>query len=63
IQKNMSTTFNLQTNVLVEKVNQIREWFLWIFAAANKHRWDHLLILVEFSYNSHMFRTYGMSSF
>jgi hypothetical protein len=59
----MSTACYLHTDGPAEKGNQIIERYLWTFAVANKCRWDCLLSLVEFRYNSHVHQAHGMSPF
>jgi hypothetical protein len=59
----MSTAFHSQTDGLAEKANQIVERYFRTFAAANERRWDRLLSLAEFSYNSHVHQAHGMSPF
>jgi hypothetical protein len=43
--------------------NQIIERNLQTFAVTNEFRWDRLLGVAEFSYNSHIHQAHGMSPF
>jgi hypothetical protein len=59
----MSTAFYPQTDGQAEKANGIVERYLRTFAADNERRWDRLLGLAEFSYNSHVHKATGMTPF
>ena len=59
----MSTAFHPQTDEQAEKANSIVERYLRTLTTANERHWDRLLALTEFSYNSHVHKAPGMSSF
>jgi len=59
----MSTAFHPQTDGEAEKANSIVERYLRSFTAGNERKWDRLLALAEFSYNSHVHKATGMSPF
>ena len=59
----MFTAFHPQTDEQAEKAYSIVERYLHTFAAANEQHWDRLLTLAEFSYNSHIYKATGMSTF
>jgi hypothetical protein len=59
----MSTAFHPETDGLAEKANEIVERYLRTFAAGNERKWDELLPLAEFSYNSHVHKAHGMTPF
>jgi hypothetical protein len=59
----MSTAFHPQTDGQAEKANSIVERYLRSFTAGNERKWDRLLALAEFSYNSHVHKATGMSPF
>jgi hypothetical protein len=59
----MSTAFHPQTDGQAEKANSIVERYLRSFVAGNERKWDRMLALAEFSYNSHVHKATGMSPF
>ena len=59
----MSTAFHPQTDGQAEKANSIVERYLRSFVAGNERKWDRLLALAEFSYNSHIHKATGMTPF
>ncbi|MBW0544974.1 hypothetical protein O181_084689 [Austropuccinia psidii MF-1] len=49
----MSTAYHPETDGQTERVNQIREQYLWMYVSYHKHDWNTWLPLAEFAYNNH----------
>ncbi|MBW0527803.1 hypothetical protein O181_067518 [Austropuccinia psidii MF-1] len=52
ISRDLSTTYNPETNVQTERVNQILKKYLWIYISYHQDDWNTWLPLAEFAYNN-----------
>jgi hypothetical protein len=58
-----STTYHLQNNAQIERVNQILEDMLRMHVMHQPKKWEDYLPLVEFSYNNYYQESIKMSPF
>jgi transposase InsO family protein len=59
-QLNLSTTYHPETDGKTERVNQVMEDMLGMYAMDNQTRWEKYLPLVEFAYNNSFHSSIGM---
>ncbi|MBW0497497.1 hypothetical protein O181_037212 [Austropuccinia psidii MF-1] len=52
ISRDPSTDFHHETDGQAERVNQILEWYLWIYVSYHQDYWHTWLPLAEFAYNN-----------
>ncbi|MBW0501123.1 hypothetical protein O181_040838 [Austropuccinia psidii MF-1] len=52
ISKDLSNSYNPETDGQTERVNQILEQYLWIYVSYHKYNWNTWLPLGKFSYNN-----------
>ncbi|MBW0490582.1 hypothetical protein O181_030297 [Austropuccinia psidii MF-1] len=52
ISRDLSTSFHAEPDGQTERVNQILEWYLWMYVSYHQDYWNTCLPLAEFSYNN-----------
>ncbi|MBW0555344.1 hypothetical protein O181_095059 [Austropuccinia psidii MF-1] len=52
ISRDLSTAYHPETDAQAERVNQILEWYLWMYVTYHQDDWNTWLPLAEFSYNT-----------
>jgi hypothetical protein len=60
---NLSTTYHPETDGQTERLNQVMEDMLRMYAMDNQTQWEKYLPLVEFAYNNSFHSSIGMSPY
>ena len=60
---NFSTVYHPQTNVQIERVNQVLQEMLHMYVMEKPTKWEYYLHLVEFAYNNGQQTSLGMSPY